>query len=250
MEKVPPGCTLVALPYVSKVGFTAATVQSLCSAITSGGLSPARILWLGDHSQTDARNKACEAAIERGVEYLFFIDSDMDFPPDTLKRLKACNADVACTDMWSRNWPSFRTVMRLTKTDEKGWTHAVPVSDSDLPPKIEARGIEDVDVCGMACTLIRTDFLIRFRDEPKFKDQPWFWTARHGEDATFCFNAKEIGAKIRCDFGVVAGHWGVTRMTGQDYTRDRRNQPLEVTEEAMMRRMGVLNLPKQEGAVK
>jgi len=124
---------------------------------------------------------------------------------------------------------------------------SVPVKDEELPPPGE-RGVEDVDICGMACTLIRTDFLKRFKE--RYKDQPWFWVARHGEDATFCFNAKEMGAVIRCDFGIVAGHWGVCRNVGQDYTRDAKNQPMAVFQEPMMRRMGVHNLPNQEGAMK
>lgn len=243
----PQGYTLVALPYVSKIGFSAATVQSIVFAITGRGFSPARIMWLGDHSISDARNSACESAIHEGAEYLFFIDSDMDFPPETLKRLKACNADIACTDMWSRGWPSFRTVMRSQGPDTAGMLMSVPVKDEDLPPP-GGRGVEEVDIVGMACTLIRVDFLKKFRDH--YKDQPWFWVARHGEDATFCFNAREIGASIKCDFGVVAGHWGVCRNAGQDYTRDAKNQPMSVCHEPMMRRMGVSNLPTQEGEVK
>lgn len=241
-----PGSTLIALPYVSKQGFIAGFVQSLTQAITTRNMSPSRIMWLGDHMISDARNAACETAIKYGFEYLLFIDSDMDFPPDTLSRLKACNADVACTDMWSRGWPSFRTVMRSGSKDERGWIQSIPVKDEDLPP-VGHRGPEEIDVCGMACTLIRVDFLKKF--EKHFTNQPWFWTARHGEDATFCFNAKEIGAKIVCDFGVVAGHWGVCRNVGQPFTRDARNQPMSVAEESMMRRMGAVNLPQAKESV-
>ena len=241
------GRTLVALPYVSKLGFNAAFVQSLAAAILKGGLSPARIMWLGDHMIPDARNAACETAIAENAEYLFFIDSDMDFPHDTLPKLKAADADIACTDMWSRGWPSFRTVMRNQPPIADGLIQSVPVKDEDLPP-VGERGVEEVDMCGMACTLIKVDFLKKFKTH--FTDQPWFWTARHGEDATFCFNAKSIGAVIKCDFSLVAGHWGVCRNVGQDFTRDARNQPMAISEEPMMRRMGVHHLPHQEGAVK
>ena len=239
----PEGLTLVSLPYVSKIGFNHAFVQSLVAAIMMKGLSPARIMWQGDHMIADARNAACEQAIQLGADYLWFIDSDMDFPPDTLPRLKACDADVACTDMWSRGWPSFRTVMRSHKPDGPGLIQSIPVKDEELPP-VGERGVEDIDICGMACTLIKVDFLKRFKEH--YTDQPWFWTARHGEDATFCFNAKGIGAVIKCDFGIVAGHWGVCRNVGQDYTRDAKNQPMAAfSDEPMMRRMGVHNLPKQ-----
>lgn len=236
--KMPPGVTLVALPYVSKSGFFGATVQSLVTAILGGGFRMVKFLFLGDHPQVHARNMACRDALDIGADWLLFIDSDMDFPNDTLPKLKACNADVACTDMWSRGWPSFRTVMRLDGVDEAGKRRAVPVPGWPS-------AVEDVDVCGMACTLIRTSLLREMKE--KFPEQPWFWSADHGEDATFCFKAKELGATMKCDFSIVAGHWGTTRMAGQDYTRDAANQPMSVSEPEMMRRMGVRNLP--EGAM-
>lgn len=236
------GKTLIAFPYVSKIGFGHGFVQSLAAAMAAKTLTPAQIMWLGDHSISDARNSACEQAIQQGADFLWFVDSDMDFPPETLPRLKGCDADIACTDMWSRGWPSFRTVMRTHKPKDGGLLQSVPVKDEELPHP-DARGVELIDICGMACTLIKVDFLKRFKEH--YKDQPWFWTARHGEDATFCFNAREIGAVIKCDFSIVAGHWGVCRNVGQDYTRDAKNQPMSVCNEPMMRRMGVHNLPTQ-----
>ena len=226
-EPTPPGVTLVALPFVSKQGFSGATTQSLILGIIAGGFRMCRFLFLGDHLVGKARNAACQDSIDIGAEWLFFIDSDADFPADTLSRLKACNADIACTDMWSRNIPSFRTVMRLEAPDETGKRRAIPYSGI---------GIEDVDLCGMHCTLIRADLLKRMAP-------PWFWTADHGEDATFCFNAKEAGATIRCDFGITAGHWGVARMAGQEWSRDARNQPMWLSDMEMMRRMDVKGLP-------
>lgn len=234
-KTLPPGCTLVALPYVSKLGFTGATVSSIVLSILAGGFKNCKFLFLGDHSHVGARNAACGDALKENFEWLFFIDSDMDFPVDTLPRLKACNADVACTDMWSRNIPSFRTVMRLSAKDENGKSLSVPY---------EGHGIEEVDLCGMACTLIRTDLLRKMRDA--YKDQPWFWTGLHGEDATFCFNAKDIGATIKCDYGITAGHWGVARMAGQDWSRDAANQPHSVANVEMMKRMNVKNLKEGE----
>ncbi len=244
MDKL-TGKTLIALPFVSKIGFNHAFVQSLTASMAMKTLLPAQIMWLGDHSISDARNQACEQAIAQDADFLWFIDSDMDFPVDTLPRLKACDADIACADMWSRGWPSFRTVMRTKAPGADGLLQSVPVPDEELPPPGE-RGVEEVDICGMACTLIKVPFLKRFRE--RYTDQPWFWVARHGEDATFCFNAKEMGAVIKCDFGIVAGHWGVCRNAGQDYTRDAKNQPMAVCNEPMMRRMGIFNPPK-EGVV-
>ena len=239
VPKAPLGVTVVALPYVSKSGFFGATVQSLVTAILSRGLQMCKFLFLGDHTQVHARNMACKDAVEIGAEWLFFIDSDMDFPPDTLNRLKALDADIACTDMWSRGWPSFRTVMRFGPPDPAtGLKPSVPLPD-------DATGVHDIDCCGMACTLIKVSMLRRWQE--MHPDEPWFWTGKHGEDAMFCFAMKEhLGATIRADLDIVAGHWGVTRMIGQDYTRDAKNQPMSVSDAEMLRRNGVKNLPVKE----
>lgn len=235
---MPPGVTLVALPYVTKHGFYGATVQSLVTGILAGGFRMCKFLFLGDHSQVYARNMACKDAVEIGAEWLLFLDSDMDWPVDTLSRLKALDSDIACTDMWSRGWPSFRTVMRLGEPDSTGMKPCVSLPDTES-------GIVETDVCGMACTLIKVSLLRAMKE--KYGDQPWFYAERHGEDASFCFKAKDMGATIKCDLGIVAGHWGSTRMCGQDYTRDVKNQPMSVSDPEMLKRNGV-NLTR-EGAV-
>ena len=236
-EQVPSGVTLVSLPFVSKQGFTGATLQSIVLAVLANGMRMTKFLFLGDHSQVMARNSSCEDAVEIGADWVWFIDSDADFPSDTLERLKACDADIACTDMWSRNIPSFRTVMRMR--EHNGELASFPI---DGFPS----GVEDADVCGMHCTLIRTSLLRKMKEA--FPDRPWFWTTQHGEDATFCFTAKQLGASIKCDFSIMSGHWGVARMAGQDWSRDANNQTMSVVNMEMMSRMGVKNL-KVEGVV-
>jgi hypothetical protein len=237
VEQVPKGVTSIALPFVSKQGFTGATTQSLILGILAGGMKMSKFLFLGDHSQVQARNVACQDAIDIGSEWIWFIDSDADFPVDALARLKACDSDIACTDMWSRNIPSFRTVMRLEVID--GDRAGVPVPGNPT-------GVEDIDLCGMHCTLIKVSLLKKIKDA--FPESPWFWNGKNGEDAEFCFKAKDLGAKIKCDFSIMSGHWGVARMAGQDWSRDAKNQPMHVANMEMMKRMGVKNL-KEEGVV-
>lgn len=239
VHQVPPGATLVVLPYVSKTGFTGQTLRSLHLATMGGGMNRCKFLYMEDSSQVKARNLGCEAALAEGFEWLYFIDSDMDFPVKTLDRLKALDADIACTDMWARSWPSFRTVMVYGEPDESGmkqlYSHDIPVQTDSIAEPV----VRDVDCCGMACTLIKTSLLKKFQAD----DHLWFEASVHGEDASFCIRAKQkYDATIRCDFGVMAGHWGVCRMAGQDFTRDARNQKMTITNLDMMKRMGVLNL--------
>lgn len=201
--------------------------MSIVLGIANRDFRDSRWVFLGDHTQIGARNAACRWAIHHDLDYVFFIDSDMDFPLGTLPALKAMDCDVACTDMWSRNIPSFRTVMRKGPIDSAGMYPFVPYS---------GKGVEDIDVCGMACTLIKTSLLKRM-------EEPWFVSGRHSEDVSFCVVAKQnFAATIRCNFAITAGHWGVARMVGQDWTRDAKNNPGELDMPDMMRRMGAVNV--------
>lgn len=194
--------TILALPYVSKDGFAGPTVKSLLS-----GIGTCKVLLIGDQTQVAARNNACKEAIKGNFKYLWFVDSDQDFPPDALARLKAVDADVACADMWSRSWPSFRIVF-----DESG-----SVSDEVA----DRGGVENIRYCGMGCTLLKVEALKKMAEF--YPDQPWFWTANNGEDATFCFKVLDMGGTVKCDFGLKSGHWSYCRMMGQPFTRDRAN---------------------------
>lgn len=233
---------MVALLSTSKQGFASACTSSLVYALASNNFPTCGFHFLTDYHVVMGRNGAAQTAIEMGYEYLLFIDSDMDFPVNTLARLKACGSDIACADMWSRNIPSFRTVMRYTKEKSKDGKKQFASYDG--------KGVEDVDCTGMACTLIRVSLLRKFA---KKKTAPFAMNGVHGEDAYFCLVAKQkFGASIRCDFDVVAGHWGSTRQAGQDYTRDVRNTFGEVPDPAYLKRMGVLGFEEagnEKGAV-
>jgi hypothetical protein len=96
---------------------------------------------------------------------------------------------------------------------EGGKARYLPIGD-----EIANKGsIENIEYCGMGCTLIKTSILAKLKEADP--NQPWFWAADHGEDATFCFKVLEAGGTVKCDFGLKSGHWGNIRMMGQDYTR-------------------------------
>ena len=235
---LPPGATLLALPYVSKSGFDGATVSSIIYALINNGLPRVMFAFYQDSSAPHARNAAAAEAIRREAEWLFFVDSDADFPTNTLERLKALDADIACTDMWSRNWPSFRTVLEYGKPGRDGEKRFKPYKGGK-----KVRGAKDVDCCGMHCTLIKTSLLRKFAKDELMP----FPMTNHGEDAAFCIVAKQkYGATIRCDFDIVSGHWGRARMVGQDFTRDARNQIGALIDPEFMRRMGARHVAERK----
>lgn len=233
---LPKGATILALPYISKLGFSGPTVSSLIFALINNGLPRTMVSFYGDYSTSHARNAAAQDAVIKGAEWLFFVDSDMDFPINTMERLKALDADVACTDMWSRSIPSFRTVMRYGPKSKDGKRQFVSIEKGE--------GVMDIDCCGMACTLIKTSLLRKFA---KAKTMP-FAMGVHGEDANFSILAKQkFKASMKCDFGVTAGHWGQVRMAGQEWSRDAQNGYGAVADPEFLKRMGARNVPAAIG---
>lgn len=53
----------------------------------------------------DNRNNGVSAALEQGVDYVLFIDTDMTFPPDSLNRLLSAGKDVVAASYAQRVAP-------------------------------------------------------------------------------------------------------------------------------------------------
>ena len=123
---------MVALLSTSKQGFASGCTSSLVYAMAGNHFPTCGFHFLTDYHVVGGRNAAAQMAIQAGYEWLLFIDSDMDFPVNTLALLKACDSDIACADMWSRNIPSFRTVMIYGEPQKRGLKKIkkfVPVPD-------------------------------------------------------------------------------------------------------------------------
>jgi hypothetical protein len=76
-------------------------------------------------------------------------------------------------------------------------------------------GLQQIDACGAACLLIRTDVL---RAIPP----PWFdWPdSSRGEDIAFCERARAAGFPIVLDFDVRCTHLGVLEATYELFVRE------------------------------
>lgn len=113
--------------------------------------------------------------------HLLFIDSDMTFPVDTIKRLVAHDKDIIGANYHQR-------------VDPSKWTAKVEGLSFSSDDK---NGIEEVDTMGMGVCLIKTDV---FRKLP----QPYFnmaWNGKFydGEDESFCNKAKLAGLGVWID---------------------------------------------------
>lgn len=140
-----------------------------------------------------ARNAACQRVLEGGYKYLFFLDSDVLTPPDTILRLIAHGLPIV-SGLYYRRQPPLIPVMLKGKQWITEWN----------PPNSRI----EVDMCGAGCLLIRRDVLEKV-------PPPWFnWqldkegTDKLSEDFAFCMKAKAHGFTVHVDTSIVCRHIG------------------------------------------
>jgi len=144
-----------------------------------------------------ARNKIVYRAIEGGFDYVFFMDSDMEFPPNTLDRLLKRNRDIV-GGFYVRKKKGF-----LPNAFKLGFAEG----DRLLTEFIT--DFREVEAIGTGCLLVKTEV---FKNIPK----PWFEYEMTNspdchmstEDIVFCKRAKEAGYGIWCDGEIACGHVG------------------------------------------
>ena len=143
------------------------------------------------------RNLIAEWA--RHYDYLFSVDSDVSFAPDTLKKLLAHNKDMV-SGLYIQRKPG-QHILELYRNGTN-----IPYQD------IEGRGLVEIDGCGFGCVLINSD-VIREMEYPHFvyksaldhKDTV-------SEDTYFCLKAKSKGFRVYADTSILCDHHGATVM--------------------------------------
>ena len=155
-----------------------------------------------------ARNVACRYALEAGVDWIFFLDSDVVVPNDAILRLMA-HRQPFISGLYCRRSPP----------------HGVPVMmrGGQWVTKWPANQVIEVDVVGAGCLLISRQLLEKC--PPQRPGKPWFdWRVDMqgilppedcmSEDFTLCqWLRKQSLAKILVDTSVKCRHIGYGEAT-------------------------------------
>lgn len=144
-----------------------------------------------------ARNKIVHKALEEEWDYVFFMDSDMEFPPGTLDRLLSHNKDI---------------VGGFYVRKKKGYlpnAFKLGFAQGDKLMTEFVTDFREVEAIGTGCLLIKTD-VFRKLPKPWFEYEPTDSPDGHmsTEDIVFCKRAKNLGYQIYCDGSVACGHVG------------------------------------------
>ena len=147
----------------------------------------------------NSRNNLSTMAIERGVDYILWLDSDMTFPPNTLiKLLEDRDKGDIITGVYYRRVKPYHPVLfdKLEiKDDVCEWSDQLEIKDE----------LFEVGGCGFGCVLTPTHVLVDVLSKYGNAFAP---IGGVGEDLSFCWRARECGYKIVCDPSIQCGHVG------------------------------------------
>lgn len=173
------------------------------------------------------RESMVNAALAAGFEWLFFLDSDVTIPIDTLQKLLSHNLPIVCGLYKAKKPNGFFWAAWMRGSDPTGKMAFVPVASW-------SGRLFEVDVIGAGCMLIHRKV---FEEIRKKTDLPFFlWTKERNqtlldkldvpeplmkqvsEDFWFCMLAKHTGFQIVVDGEVKCGHISTVKVTEQNVT--------------------------------
>lgn len=148
----------------------------------------------------NSRNELARQALKMGADYVMWFDSDMQFQPDTLKRMlsimEANDLDIL-SGVYYRRVPPYTPVL-FEKLEMDSNQHCEHLNMAKVPD-----GLFEVEAIGFGCVLMTTSVLLDVI--AKFKDA-FSPIGRVGEDLSFCIRARECGYKIYADSSIQLGH--------------------------------------------
>ena len=147
-----------------------------------------------------SRNNLATMAIQKEMDYVLWLDSDMIFSPDVLKKLleDRDKGDIITGIYYRRVQPFKPVLFSKLDIDDSGcdW-----VGYDDYPED----EVFEIEGCGFGCVLTPVSAFVDVM--AKFGDM-FAPIGGVGEDLSFCWRAKQCGYKIVADPKIQCGHVG------------------------------------------
>lgn len=164
----------------------------------------------------DSRNQLLETAKNVGADRILWLDSDMVFPSDALKRLSE-DIDGGC-DMVSglyfgRRPPSYPIIFSDCELVTIAGDQMMPLATRYTNyPKEQ---LFEAAAFGFGCVLMTAEAAETVVG--KYGLLPFMPLGGFGEDLSFCIRARKAGLKLWCDSRVQCGHIGYKTYTAEDF---------------------------------
>ena len=186
---------LLGMPCIKNIPFK--TVVSLLQTAKKGVVEP----YMVEGSLIyDAREGIAKFAIENDYDYVLYVDSDMVFGPDDLKKLISHDADIVSGLYVSRRGENNNICYTDVVTRRR-----FPKRDPKLVHDTLDSGYSEISACGFGFCLIKCSVIKTMYKKYKALFEPFKGV---GEDIAFCVRAKRCGYKIFVDRDVKLGHIG------------------------------------------
>lgn len=165
----------------------------------------------------DARNTLAKHGVDGDFDRILWLDSDMEFGSDLLKRLSQDmdenNLDMVGGLYFTRKEPSLPVVY-----EKVGYYH----SDNDEVSPVALHYYEypkdqlfPCEGIGFGAVLVKVDLIKKVQEKYGLPFSP---VLGFGEDLSFCMRAKEFG-EIYCDSRIKVGHIGQKVYSEEGYAR-------------------------------
>lgn len=156
----------------------------------------------------EARDNAVNELFAGDYTHLMFIDDDILFPKDGIKKLVEMDTDIAAG----------LYVTKTTKPHLVAWDNFTVKDDKLTAEEITLTQdrYQQVAGVGMGFTLIKREV---FENVFKKNHTCFFPKYSAGEDITFCYLAGELGYKIILDKEIELFHLGIYGYSLRDYYR-------------------------------
>ena len=146
------------------------------------------------------RNLIADWVVKGPYDYLFAVDSDISFAPDTLVKLLNHDKDVV-SGLYIQRIQGQHTLEIFESNDQGGYSH-IPYE------KIKDKGLVEVCAVGFGCALINKHVLAEI-GYPQFVYKSALDHAHtFSEDLYFARMCREKGFKIYADTSIVCDHTG------------------------------------------
>lgn len=173
------------------------TVISLLATVERGKVEP---LIVSGSLVYDARDDIAQYAVEKNYDYVLYVDSDMVFNADDLKRLLAHQVGI-CSGLYVSRDGQRNNVIYSKIIARRRFPYRKP----ELIVDNRSSGFGSVRACGFGFCLIKTSVLkTMFKYYKSLFEPKWGL----GEDAAFCYRARRIGFITFVDRDVKLGHIG------------------------------------------
>ena len=157
----------------------------------------------------DSRNMLALTAIEKDVDRILWLDSDMVFTPDTLVKLSHDMDTIPDCEMVTglytkRIIPYTPVIYRELNEPDVGPDGQV-VGHIHAYEDYPINSIFKVEACGFGCVMTSVSLIRKVIDKFTSAFLPYLWA---GEDLSFCYKVKQLGIPIYCDSSIKCGHIG------------------------------------------